>query len=196
MGGDGSGEWTRWNAKGAVECRRSLDVRIWQRGELLQAGNLFSWSFNENDSIMVQVELGQVRLKYSLQPSGQEKQSVDELVRLSSTSCNYGGQRGWFVCPSHSCGRRVAVLYLGSKYFICRRCCGLAYTSQREDRKYRALRRLLKIRKRLGATGPVDSPLPQKPKRMRQTTHARLKQKVEQAECELQEAETEWYSGR
>jgi hypothetical protein len=88
------------------------------------------------------------------------------------------------------------VLYLGSRYFLCRRCCGLAYSSQREDRKYRALRRLLKIRKRLGATGPVDSPLPQKPQRMRKTTYARLKQKVEQAECELQEAETEWYSGR
>jgi hypothetical protein len=98
------------------------------------------------------------------------------------------------VCPGHSCGRRVAVLYLGSKYFLCRRCCGLAYTSQREDRKYRALRRLLKIRQRLGATGPVDSPLPRKPERMRKTTYARLKQKLKQAEWELHEAESEWYS--
>jgi hypothetical protein len=68
MGGDGSGAWTRSNAKGAVESRRSIDVRIWQRGELLYPGNSFSWPFSEHSSIRVQVELGLVRLKYSIRP--------------------------------------------------------------------------------------------------------------------------------
>jgi hypothetical protein len=47
MDGDGSGAWTRSNTKGAVESRSSIDVRIWQRGELLYPGNSFSWSIEE-----------------------------------------------------------------------------------------------------------------------------------------------------
>jgi hypothetical protein len=196
MGGDGSGAWTRSNTKGAVESRRSIDVRTWQRGELLYPGNSFSWSFSEHGSITVQVELGLVRLKYSIQPLDEEEQSIDDPIRLLSTPCNYGGQRRWFVCPGQSCGKRVAVLYQGGKHFRCRRCCGLAYSSQREDRKYRALRRFLKIRKQLGATGPLDldSPVPRKPEGMRKTTYARLKEKFKQAQWELQDAESKWYS--
>jgi hypothetical protein len=194
MGGDGSGPWTRSNAKGAVEGRSSIDVRTWQRGELLYPGNSFSWSLTEHSSIRVQVGLDQLHLKYSIQPSGEEKQGVDDLIRLSTTPCNYGGTRRWFVCPDHPFGKRVAVLYWGGKHFRCRHCCGLAYISQREDRKYRALRRLLKLRKRLGATGPSDSPVPHKPEGMRKATYARLKQKIEQVQWELRKAESEWYS--
>ena len=179
MGGDGSGPWTRSNAKGAVEGRSSIDVRTWQRGELLYPGNSFSWSLTEHSSIRVQVGLDQLHLEYSIQPSGEEKQDVHDLIRLSTTPCNYGGTRRWFVCPDHPFGKRVAVLYWGGKHFRCRHCCGLAYTSQREDRKYRALRRLLKLRKRLGITGPSDSPVPRKPEGMRKATYARLKQKIE-----------------
>jgi hypothetical protein len=57
----------------------------------------------------------------------------------------------------------------------------------------RILRRLLRLRKQLGATGPLDldSPVPRKPEGMRKATYARLKQKVKQAQWELQEAEAE-----
>jgi hypothetical protein len=196
MDDDGSGTWTRSNAKGDVEGRSSIDVRAWQRGELLYPGNSFSWSLNERSSIRVQVGHGQLRLEYSIQPLGEEKQDIDDPIRLSTTPCNYGGARRWFVCPDHPFGKRVAVLYWGGKHFRCRHCCGLAYTSQREDRKYRALRRLQKLRKQLGATGPLDmdSPVPPKPEGMRKATYARLKQKIRQVQWDLQEAESEWYS--
>jgi hypothetical protein len=159
MGGDGSGAWTRSNARGAVEGRSSIDVRAWQRGELLYPGNSFSWPFGEHSSIRVQVGHG---------PLGEEKQDIDDPIRLSTTPCNYGGTRRWFVCPDHPFGKRVAVLYWGGKHFRCRHCCGLAYGSQREDRTDRVLRRLLKIRQQLGATGPLDldSPVPPKPGRL------------------------------
>ena len=53
---------------------------------------------------------------------------------------------------------------------------------------------LLKLRKRLGITGPSDSPVPRKPEGMRKATCARLKQKIEQVQWELRKAASEWYS--
>src|SRR5712692_6813759 len=138
MGGLGSGNYTRMDAKGAVESRLSIDVREWRREGLLYAGHSFPWSWPRADNerrIGVQVGLGHVRLKYRVWRTGQAAEQVDEVIQLSATPCSYGGLRDWFVCPGQSCGRRVAVLYSGSKYFRCRRCSGLAYTSQREDRR-------------------------------------------------------------
>ena len=200
MGGQGSGEWLRSGAKDTVESRLSVNVGEWQRKRLLHPGRSFSlfWrrARSEDCSIEVQVEFGQVRLMYRVRQSGQEAEDIDEAVRLTSTPCNYGGQRRWFVCPARSCGRRVAVLHLGSKYFLCRRCCGLAYASQREDKKYRALRRVQKIRMRLGGSGSVDDLFPEKPNRMRRTTYERLKEKAEEAERQMWQALSEWCSKR
>ena len=50
-----------------------------------------------------------------------------QLVEITSTKCNYGGLRKWFICPK--CKRRVGVLYrkplLAS--FLCRHCQNLTY---------------------------------------------------------------------
>ena len=50
---------------------------------------------------------------------------------LTSTQCNLGGTRHWFLCPQlvgegQPCGRRVALLYLRLHVFGYRKCCGLA----------------------------------------------------------------------
>src|SRR5260370_7843807 len=110
MGGDGSGTWTRSNAKGAVEGRSSIDIRVWQRKELLYASNSFSWSLNEHSSIRVQVEFGQLRLKYSIQPSGEEKQEVDDAIRLTTTPSNYGGMPPALLFPTHPFVKPLAAL--------------------------------------------------------------------------------------
>jgi hypothetical protein len=69
-------------------------------------------------------------------------QPVDYRVRLETTTPNYGGLRGWFLCPLvRSDGgpqRRVAKLYLppGGRYFGSRERYGLTYTSCQESRKF------------------------------------------------------------
>jgi hypothetical protein len=49
---------------------------------------------------------------------------------------------------------------------------------------------------RLGGTGSVDDLFPEKPNRMRRTTYERLKEKAEEAEWQLWQALSEWYSKR
>ncbi|GAG06388.1 unnamed protein product [marine sediment metagenome] len=55
---------------------------------------------------------------------------------LTSTHCNYGGQRYWFICPLSGCNRRVAKLYKpnNGRYFGCRHCYNLAYASMNVSR--------------------------------------------------------------
>ena len=47
-----------------------------------------------------------------------EKTKYDYKVQLTTTPCNFGGVRYWFICPLSKngvyCGRRVAKLYSGS----------------------------------------------------------------------------------
>jgi hypothetical protein len=60
---------------------------------------------------------------------------------LEGTAQHFGGVRWWFLCPLAGCGRRVAKLYLppGGRYFGCRRCHRLTYTSCQESGQFRAL---------------------------------------------------------
>ncbi len=51
---------------------------------------------------------------------------IPRAVSFSFTSCNFGGERTWFLCPR--CDRRRAVLY-AYPGFLCRTCNGLTYSS-------------------------------------------------------------------
>lgn len=98
-----------------------------------------------------------------------------ELVRISWTPCNYGGQRAWWICPR--CGQRVAVLYhLGA--FACRHCHQLVHQSTRTAPSSKPFERANKIRKRLGWGGGVAHPLGEKPKGMHWETYGRLLQQL------------------
>jgi len=195
MGGLGSGSWYRCNRKPVVEDLRRIDVRDWHREGLLRGGDQFSrcWCNADGEkvaSIDVWVELEQVRLVYKVREW--QDRDLEEPVSLTWTACHYGGQRPWFVCPGRSCGRRAAVLYLGGRYFLCRRCYALAYASQHEDKKYRALRRTQKIRMKLGGSPALAEPFPDKPERMRWSTYWCLMQKAEKAEMDQWTAAGEW----
>ncbi|HUU19733.1 MAG TPA: hypothetical protein VMW72_21460 [Sedimentisphaerales bacterium] len=67
-----------------------------------------------------------------------EKTEYDYKVQLTTTPCNFGGVRYWFICPLSRngvyCGRRVAKLYKapGGGYFGCRHCYNLSYESRNE----------------------------------------------------------------
>ena len=186
MGGWGSGP--RESGKHLVETCRSIDIRQWQRQRLLEPESRFSWCWQEAGvtvaSINVQVKTELVVLTYKARWPGREWQDIDERIGLSFSSCHYGGQRPWFVCPMAECGRAVAVLYLSGLRFLCRHCHSLAYASQREGRAKRALRRGRKIRTRLGGSTFVIDPFPEKPKRMRWATYGRLIEQANEAELE------------
>lgn len=70
-----------------------------------------------------------------------EKESMDYKVQLTTTPCNYGGVRYWFVCPLSRndvyCGRRVGVIYSIGKWFGCRHCGDIAYAAQMKGGKFR-----------------------------------------------------------
>ncbi|HBE9153270.1 TPA: hypothetical protein KNG91_003004 [Serratia fonticola] len=74
--------------------------------------------------------------------------------RLSLTTTQAGyGMRHWYLCPH--CHQRCAKLHIGRKDIACRKCCGLHYASQSEDRITR-MRRLIRS-KRLAIWG-YDTP--------------------------------------
>ena len=54
-------------------------------------------------------------------------------IRLTTTLCNFGNVRYWFLCPS--CYRRVGVLYkdIYAEHLVCRRCNNLTYRSRNES---------------------------------------------------------------
>jgi hypothetical protein len=69
------------------------------------------------------------------------QEQLDYRVGLTTTRPRFGGLRWWFVCPlvvnGRSCGRRVGKLYLPprGRYFGCRHCYDLTYTSCQEHDK-------------------------------------------------------------
>lgn len=70
-----------------------------------------------------------------------EKKDFDYKIPLVTSSCHFGGDRYWFVCPWYKngqyCGRRVGVLYKSGDYFACRHCYDLTYESRNEYKKYK-----------------------------------------------------------
>lgn len=82
----------------------------------------------------------ELRYTYTDHWSG-EKESMNYQIRLTTTPCNFGGKRYWFICPltknGQYCGRRVGVLYNVGKYFGCRHCGEIAYYAQMKGGKFR-----------------------------------------------------------
>ena len=90
-----------------------------------------------------------IRLHYTVTRSGE---AVDYRVGLTTTALPWGGVRWWFACPltvnGRSCWRRCGKLYLppGGRYFGCRLCYNLTYTSSQEAHKFDGLYRVLAAR--------------------------------------------------
>jgi hypothetical protein len=65
---------------------------------------------------------------------------------------------------------------------MCRQCCGLAYASQSENPRHRALSKSQKIRMRLGGSPSILELFPDKPPRMHRRTYGRLFNKAAAAQ--------------
>jgi hypothetical protein len=161
MGGFGSGEHLRRiHKKRVVEDCRSIDVYHWRREDILKAGvhhrGNWQWTRDGVRTFGIGYEVNTlgsgpfyVRLSYTIAPRGEQPQSLDYKVQLTTTRVRNGGLRWWFICPlvvsGRPCTRRVGKLYLppGSKYFGCRACYNLTYTSCQERRKNDSIAKLL-----------------------------------------------------
>jgi len=91
-------------------------------------------------------------------------------ICFAETKTQFGGRRLWFICPS--CGGRCRVLFARC-WLMCRRCCGLRYSSQRETRADRATRAMFKIVRTLDPSAQFNDLSP-KPKDMHWNTYDRL----------------------
>lgn len=183
MGGRGSGSYSRWDSKSTTESQNRIDIRWLKKNQHLWPGNIgiLSWSQRgeETGSIIYRMEIGRMILNYRYRYRSGEWQAVEQDIHFNQTPCNYGGHRWWFLCPR--CDRRVAVLYGAGKYFLCRHCHGLTYSSQQESLPGRLMRKSRNIRKQLGGGNSLIDPFPFKPKNMHWETYYRLRYKAERA---------------
>ncbi len=163
-----------WHVK-AEHCLR-LDVRDLARRGLLSSGGSFVWTWSWADghterrssSISITTAFDSIRLNFCIGDT-----PVQQRVDIDRTACNYGGARPWFRCPR--CFGRVAVLYLRSGRFGCRRCGQLVYSSQCEDALGRSWRLQRKLEARLGDNWA-------RPKGMHEATRTKIMSKI--LECQ------------
>ena len=183
MGGPGSGNWYRWDSKTTTESQKRIDIRWLRKQGYLRPGTMGSLSWSGGDeqtgSIRFCMKSDRMKLNYRHKLNGGEWEPVEINVQFSETQCNYGGTRKWFICPNMNCSKRVAVLYGTGKYFLCRHCYGLVYSSQQESEPDRLMRKTRKIRARLGASNNLFEPIWFKPKNMHQKTFDRLRREAD-----------------
>lgn len=94
-------------------------------------------------------------------------------VELTHTALHFGGQRRWMLCPR--CKGRRQTLFISCDALACRTCLDLRYESQTESLRARRLRRIEKIRQRLGWQAGLLSPYGYKPARMQWQTYIALR---------------------
>ena len=147
-----------------------------------------SWTRDDKvvASISLRAEKDRLDLSYRVQISGGEWEDVAETVRIVRVRCRYGGARPYFICPGVvdgvACRRRVAKLYVGGRYFLCRHCYRLRYACQSEDELDRARRRADKLTRRLGPSSRSGSEFPDRPRGMWRRTYDRLRAEAIEAE--------------
>lgn len=110
----------------------------WTSGE---NKNSISYDFITNKQFDTNEE-NYIRLYYThTDYRTEEKSEMDFKVPITTTPCNYGGVRYWFICPltknGKYCGRRVGVIYKIGKWFGCRHCGEIVYDSQMQSERYK-----------------------------------------------------------
>ena len=194
MGGSGSGTWYGRATKTTTASCRTLDVRLLQRQGIFHRTTTGQITWSERGQQVAAIAWTVQRsangntvnglvLDYTATPFNGAPEAISYSVPIDWTPCNYGNARPWFRCPATGCGRRVALLYLCYRYFVCRHCNDLVYASQREDAADRARERLQALRVRLGGSPNLMTPFPRKPKRMHWRTFTRLRRQAQDDEA-------------
>lgn len=152
----------RWSYSNKIEADNLKKVEIWW---LKRHGYIGDWKpggmewnnslTGKKSSISFIVSTGDyahdnyIRFQYTQTKNNGEKKEFDYEVKLTTTPCNYGGVRYWFICPlvvnGQYCGKRVGVLYKSGDYFGCRHCYNLTYASRKLSGKHKAFGKITSI---------------------------------------------------
>lgn len=97
----------------------------WVIGDRRSSVELESSVFGDNNHIRVSYGINNDAIR----------EPYDYNINLTSTRCNYGGKRYWFLCPS--CNLRVGVLYFRFCKFLCRFCANITYESKTASGKWK-----------------------------------------------------------
>jgi hypothetical protein len=197
MGGYGSGR-PGWRPK--AEQFRSLDVNRLRKAGVLKSGYFGGWQWTVDGekvaSISMRAEAERLVLIYRIRPDSEDWEDIKEPITLTETDCAFGGARPWFLCPGvrngQWCGRRVGKLYIGRRYFVCRHCHRLAYSSQSEEPMDRHNRRANKIRMALGGEPGTASLPPRKPKGMHWRSYWQKMDAIDAADAAGEIAFAQW----
>lgn len=170
-----SGGWIRTH--GMVEHEHGLDIRNIHKRGLLKKGRRFSWEWRSGGELLARVHVhvpreSTVEVSYDWRTKVGPPLKVFSAVQVTWTECNFGGDRAWFRCPG--CRRRVAILYVRSRGLKCRRCLDLTYASQAEGHRDRLMRRIRRVRDKVGREDSLLVPFPPRPKGMHLHTYERL----------------------
>lgn len=182
MGGFGSGGWNLRHA-GTVEGRRRIDACAFAREGLLKQGIIATVSWGEGDGKNSIVVLGgpdEVRLQYSWRRGDAPWMPHEETISIDRLARPYGGAQAYFRCPK--CSRRVRFLIHGEIRYLCRHCLDLVHASTRERESDRAMRKVNKLRRRIGAEIGLEAAIGPKPKGMHQATFDRIYTEILQGE--------------
>jgi hypothetical protein len=153
MGGSGSGRW-RWHDKKTTveECLTLSAGKLAREGIIAQSpgSGWLCWTNTATGgttaSACYSCEVSDdriiLRLRFTVTRHDDSSVDVGEPIAVQTTPSAVGGRRWWFTCPlivnGRVCGRRVGKLYLppGARYFGCRHCHDLTYTSCQESHRY------------------------------------------------------------
>ncbi len=140
------------STKTEADSLKNISIAFLKKHKYLQGGYVSGtckwtshWSGSETSvglAVAIRDTNKYLRIYYTQTEMSGEKKEFDYEVPLTTTKCNYGGQRYWFICPltvnGKYCGRRVGVLYKAGDYFGCRHCQKLTYKSRNRSRSRRS----------------------------------------------------------
>ena len=138
--------------KGVTEHQFQIDLRWLKQEGYLQPGSTGEISWKDSRPVYFTIMQSHITLEYSSWLFGFDRGGVklSQTVQLDFTSCHFGGTRTWFLCPA--CGKRCLVLYGLNRVFLCRKCQGLNYACQGENKYKRTWRKVEKLLNSLGIT--------------------------------------------
>jgi len=193
MGGYGSGRPRRNQL--AEDCR-NLDVNRLNREGCLKPGWSGNWRWHRDGEqvagISLSAEQSRLIVSFRITEKTGDYYDVEQSIPIIRAPCNYGGNRPFLGCPGvvngTPCRRRVAKLFKGGRYFLCRHCYSIAYASQSEAVEDRMLRRADKRRMAMGGQRGTAYGIAPKPKGMWQRTYDRQCDEIEWCEDQANRA--------